>query len=641
MQSFLQAGKVLRCHSLPRVYRLSGCSSLSADLVLRFYHDDGRRRLSAFWVPTGGITPTKHTKEDSHSLLINAGFIRQAHSGLFHFLPLGLRVQEKAERLLDKHMLQLGASKLSLSTFSSEDLWEKTGRLQASSSEASANSSQLFKLQDRKGGKYLLSPTHEEEITSLIGMIVKSYKELPLRLYQISRKYRDEPRPRQGLLRTREFLMKDLYTFDATTEQALQTYQTVRQTYHAFFSELKLPFLTAEASSGEIGGSLSHEYHFPSKKGEDNLVICSHCNHVVNEELAESRVSRSYRTSKIRDEGFSGDVKFQNSDPNKPWVGISRDRNALVQVFLPREIEVPAASGKRFRVTEINPYAIKRMFTDIDLGVDSPYELFEASRATPKEARIIRFVDMRYVLQGSFTVAPNVSSVMSGDVSIPVEDRFFGADDMVDFVRIETGDSCPNCSEGTLKIESAVELGHTFHLGTRYSTPLELIIDADPSQKDSQQEIKSLSSQSVTRSDRMPVQMGCHGIGVSRLIAAVADSLADAKGLNWPRVMAPFEAIIVPTKGLESEAPNVYDLLTASKDCPPQPPIDAILDDRERNFGWKLKDADMIGYPVIVILGRDWRKERRCEVQCRRLTVKESVSADDLQSYVEQLLEQL
>ena len=472
--------------------------------------------------------------------------------------------------------------------------------------------------------------------------------------------------------------MKDLYTFDATTEQALQTYETVRQTYHAFFGELKLPFLTAEASSGEIGGSLSHEYHFPSKKGEDNLVVCSHCDYVVNEELAESSISHCHRPSKIRDEGvvtdresntsgykhaqryfetgplnlrpagkLGGDINPQTSDPTKPWIGISRDRNTLVQVFLPREIEVSAAAGKHFRATEINPYAIKRMFTDIDLGVDNPYELFEAYIAmtaeaeTAKEARIIRVVDMRYVLQGSFNIMPDVSSAMSGGVNIPIEDRFFEAENMVDFVRIETGDSCPNCSEGTLKIENAVELGHTFHLGTRYSTPLELMVDADPSQKDSQQEITSISSRSVRRSDRMPVQMGCHGIGVSRLIAAVADSLADSKGLNWPRVMAPFEAIIIPTKGLESEAPNIYDLLTASKGWPPQPPIDAILDDRERNFGWKLKDADMIGYPVIVIIGRDWNKERKCEVQCRRLTVKESVSADDLQSYVEQLLQQL
>ena len=438
--------------------------------------------------------------------------------------------------------------------------------------------------------------------------------------------------------------MKDLYTFDATTEQALQTYEAVRQTYHAFFGELKIPFLTAKASSGEIGGSLSHEYHFPSKKGEDNLVICSHCNYVVNEELAESSISHSHRYSKIRDEG-GGYIESQASDPNKPWVGISRDRNTLVQVFLPREIEVSAAAGKRFRVTEINPYAIKRMFTDIDLGVDNPVELFEeamtAEAETPKEARIIRVVDMRYILQGSFTVMPNVSSVKCRGVNIPFEDRFVDADNLVDFVRIETGDSCPNCSEGTLKIESAVELGHTFHLGTRYSTPLELMIDADPSQKDSQQEITSTPSQSVTRSDRMPVQMGCHGIGVSRLIAAVADSLADSNGLNWPRVIAPFEAIIIPTKGLESEAPNVYDLLTASKGWPSQSPIDAILDDRERNFGWKLKDADMIGYPVIVILGRDWKKERKCEVQCRRLTVKESISADDLRSYVEQLLQRL
>lgn len=668
MKSFLRAEEVLRSHHLPKFSKSPSCSRVGAGLGLRFYHDDGRRRLSGFWVPTGGIAPTGHANEDSHSLLISAGFIRQAHSGLFQFLPLGLRIQEKIERLLDKHMLRLGASKLSLSTFSSEDLWKKTGRLDSSSSE-------LFRLQDRKGGKYLLSPTHEEEITSLVGSIVKSYKELPLRLYQISRKYRDEPRPRQGLLRTREFLMKDLYTFDATAEQALQTYETVRQAYSAFFNELRLSYLTAEASSGDIGGSLSHEYHFPSKKGEDKLVSCNSCNYVANEELAESRISQTHKLPNVGDEdvitaqtsdtsdyeytqrysksglqglsrggNFDGDIESRASDPNKQWYGISQDRNTLIQVILPREIEVLAGAKKRYRVTEINHYAIKRIFSDLDLGVENPFEVFKTERAgtvegkTRKAARIFRVVDMRCILRRPHSVLPNISSIPIEGVDIPIVDVFTEAGNMVDLVRIETGDPCPNCDEGSLKIESAVELGHTFHLGTRYSTPLEATIDADPSQKHSQRETTSIPSQTVTLSERMPVQMGCHGIGVSRLIAAVADSLADSKGLNWPRVMAPFEAIIIPIKGSESEAPDVYDLLTTNN---PRGTIDAILDDRERNFGWKLKDADMIGYPVIVILGRDWKKERKCEVQCRRLGVKESVSADDMQSFVEQLLRQL
>lgn len=469
--------------------------------------------------------------------------------------------------------------------------------------------------------------------------------------------------------------MKDLYTFDATTEQALQTYATVRQAYSAFFNELRLPYLTAEASSGEIGGSLSHEYHLPSKKGEDNLVICSSCDYVANEELAESSISRAHRPPKIRDHNLvaahrpdisdheyvqrysekgllglrlggniDGDIEPQASYLNKQWFGISQDRCFLVQVLLPREVEVPAAAGKRYRMAEINPYAIKKMFAELDLGVENPLEIFKAERAVTvegesrKEARIFRVVDMRYILRRPPSIATSISSILIEGVDIPIEDRFSDADNMVDLVRIETGDSCPNCDQGTLKIESAVELGHTFHLGARYSTPLEATIDADPSQKDPQREAASMPNQPITLSDRMPVQMGCHGIGVSRLIAAVVDSLADSKGLNWPRVIAPFESVIISTKGLESEAANVYDLLTTIN---PQGPIDAILDDRERSFGWKLKDADMIGYPVIVILGRDYWKARKCEVQCRRLKVKESVPADDLQFFVEQLLRQL
>lgn len=465
--------------------------------------------------------------------------------------------------------------------------------------------------------------------------------------------------------------MKDLYTFDATNEKALQTYQTVHQVYNAFFSEFKIPYLTAEASSGNIGGNLSHEYHFPSKKGEDNLVCCSSCDYVINEEVAESRTARAQRYSKSADEDasrpqqvHSSGWKQWNSEPESlaagkhldanidpqanQWLGIGQDRNTLVQAFLPYEVETRKAAGKEYRKTEINPYAIKRIFPELDLGVEDPLEAFKAEQIrgtaageTQNKACILRVVDMRYLLQKHPLNFPNSSLITVGGVRVPVQNKFAEGRKLVDLVRIETGDLCPMCDEGTLKIESAVELGHTFHLGTRYSTPLEATIDADPSQKDSQQETSNVPRQPVTQSDRIPVQMGCHGIGVSRLIAAVADALADSKGLNWPRVMAPFEAIIIPTKGSESEAADVYDLLTTREAHGSEGPIDTVLDDRKRDFGWKIKDADMIGYPIIVILGRGWKSERECEVQCRRLSIKKSVSAEKLGAFVEGLLQQL
>ncbi len=469
--------------------------------------------------------------------------------------------------------------------------------------------------------------------------------------------------------------MKDLYTFDASIKQALQTYQTVQQAYNAFFSELKIPHLTAEASSGEIGGNLSHEYHFPSKKGEDNLVCCSSCDYVVNEELAESRIARAHRHPKSSKndvsvpqgrnssswkqcspdpgqlepgEHLGASIEPEIRDGETQWLGISHDRSTLVHASLPHEVEIRTATGKGYRKTEINPHTIKRVFPEIDLGAEDPLGLFKAGRnigtakeKTSRETRILRVIDMRYLLQQPPPNLSNPSSSPIGGIDAPIERRFAEADKMVDLVRIQTGDPCPNCDKGALKVESAVELGHTFNLGTRYSLPLEAMIDADPSQKDSPEETSSIPRQPVALSDRIPVQMGCHGIGVSRLIAAVADSLVDDTGLNWPRIIAPFEAVIISTKGSESGSTDVYDLLTTIHGDRSQGPIDAILDDRKRDFGWKIKDADMIGYPIIVILGRSWESSRGCEVQCRRLSVRKLVFADDLRAFLEELLQHL
>lgn len=539
-------------------------------------------------------------------------------------------------------MVELSASKLSLSTFSSEDLWHKTGRLENSKSE-------LFQLEDRKGGRYLLSPTHEEEITSLVGSIVKSYKELPLRLYQISRKYRDEPRPRQGLLRTREFLMKDLYTFDTTREEALKTYEIVRQAYTGLFDELKIPYLTAEASSGEIGGDLSHEYHITTPKGEDKIVSCDACDYVANEEVAESKINGRIRELHFPNQSTLGIVdssilmdfpnnELQTQPMSTQWFGITKDRSTLVQAFLPYEGMISTSNGLQCRKPEINPYVIRRLCPQLDLSVENPVKawndhhqaLTASGRESPNGRHVMRAFDIRHRAHGRMSDLLDLTNLFmnpeAGAQKLYERTAAHECPDRLDLVRIENGDACPRCSKGQLKVETAVELGHTFHLGTRYSRPLSATF---------------LSQDMATTSSQAPMQMGCHGIGVSRLIAAVAERLADVKGLNWPRVIAPFEAVVISTKGQEEGAEEVYDIL-ADKRRPLFPEaLNTIIDDRKKEFGWKLNDADLIGYPVIVVVGRDWKKGRECEVQCRRLGVRINVAAMDLRHEVDNILEQL
>ncbi|OCK78928.1 prolyl-tRNA synthetase [Lepidopterella palustris CBS 459.81] len=558
----------------------------------RSLHVDGRNRLSTFWAPTGGISPTAE-EDGSHVLLIRGGFLRQAHSGVFHLLPLGLRVQDKLERAIDKHMRSIGASKLSLSSISSEELWKQTGRY--------SENSELLRLKDRRDSGFLLSPTHEEEITTLVAGIVNSYKDLPLRIYQISRKYRDERRPRQGLLRAKEFLMKDLYTFDYTPEMALETYDSVRNAYSEFFNELKIPYLVADADSGTMGGNLSHEYHYISPKGEDHVCSCDKCSYVANEELAQK--------GQRAPTNFTKDITI--------WLGVSKDKSTLVLVYLPKQLpssqddEKDASSN-----SHVNIHAVKEVYPDLDTSIESG----TLAQFPEKRFQYVRIFDHR--------VSPDVEDPVylnARDITThPISGK------PLDLTRIQTGDPCPRCEDGTLHVQRCVEVGHTFHLGMRYSEPLNAVVTL-PAQS---------SSKPATASGQVTMQMGCHGIGVSRLVGTVAALLCDSRGLNWPRAIAPFECVIVPTRGVEEDALEVYDTLrgTVRSDVD----IDAILDDRPiKELAWKLRDADLIGYPVILVLGRAWKKERKVEVQCRRLGVKEDVELGSLREVVQGILDKL
>lgn len=540
-------------------------------------------------------------------------------------LPLGQRVQEKLEKLINKHMAQLGASKLSLSSISSQALWQQTNRLEGYGQE-------LFRFSDRKDSAFLLAPTFEEEITTLVAKTIKSYKSLPLRLYQIGRKYRDEFRPRHGILRSREFVMKDLYTFDYSLQSALNTYEEARAAYNRIFGELKLPFLVAEASSGDIGGDLSHEYHLPSSIGEDNVISCTDCSYVANEELATSRPDLP------QDGSDTSGINASNGFTAEVWRGISKDRKTLLNVWYPAS----------FTNADVNTHALKSIVPGLDSSLEDVLPLWESTLKTPTSSisgqrpQLLNVIDYRLGSQfaenlekepGQFPILPNESSVELSQL----DQQFIRSTkgEPVNAIRIQDGDHCPRCTSGNLKVQKAIELGHTFHLGTKYSDALDARVQVPSAMVD---DVHAVPTQSASMTS-VSMQMGCHGIGVSRIIGAVADHLADGRGLNWPRVIAPFEVVVIPGRNAEEDAATVSDSLTQSSGT--SPPIDLVLDDRAESFPWKLKDADLVGYPVIVILGRKWTSDRVCEVQCRRLGSVEFVPLDQLQEHINKLLAQL
>ncbi|KAF2743140.1 prolyl-tRNA synthetase [Sporormia fimetaria CBS 119925] len=536
----------------------------------RFIATDSRNRLSRFWTPTGLVeadlkaqdaqqkdAKPNAPKDHSYSFLARAGYLRQVQSGIFHLLPLGLRVQNKLEALIDKHMSSVAAAKVALSSISTEALWKKSGRYSANS--------ELLRVKDRRDSGFLLAPTHEEEITAMVAASIKSYKDLPIRLYQIGRKYRDERRPRNGLLRAKEFVMKDLYTFDYTHENALETYEAVRSAYNNLFDELNIPYTVAQADSGNMGGKLSHEYHFIHHSGEDKIWSCDGCEYVANEELVQHKTEE------------------KPSDHVMVYTAISADHKTRINIH----VGMPGAKDQYNTFVwdqHLNPHAIRSAVEALEVELATGLEQDTLAHLVSNTTNTVNVYDIRLRSQLDSAEADKASH---------------------DLEAILPGDTCPKCEKGHLTPAPGIEVGHTFHLGTRYSKPLNAVV-ATPE-----------------NAEKVAVHMGCHGIGVSRLIGAAAALLHDEKGLNWPRAIAPFEVILMAAPGVpEEEVAEVYDTLSGAG-------VDVVLDDRTgKSLGWKLKDADLIGYPVVAILGKAWKTERKVEVQCRRLGVKGELMAE-------------
>jgi prolyl-tRNA synthetase len=539
-------------------------------------------RMSSLFLRTLRDDPAD-AEVDSHRLLVRAGYIRRTSAGIYSWLPLGYRVLRKVEQIVREEMDAAGAQEVLLSIAQPLELWERSGRDQA-------YGPLMFRLLDRKETGYCLSPTAEELVTSIVAQEYGSYRDLPLNLYQINWKYRDELRPRFGLLRGREFLMKDAYSFDLDLDGFRTSYRGMYDAYHRVFERCGLTFRAVEADSGEMGGSESREFMAVAAVGEDDFVWCSSCEYAANVEAAR------------RGAGASAGVALGED--------LERERPPMEELHTPG---VPGIAGVADLLKVEPGTLLKSIVFDVDgeLGlaiVPGDREVNEVALAaalSPKPVRLYDdddFAAHRELPKGYVGPHYEDASVVVADPSVKaatgwvtganrvdhhvrnaVVGRDFDVDVWADIVSVVPGDPCPRCGE-PLSIDRGIEVGHVFNLGTKFSKAFD-------------------AHYTDEKGEQHPMVMGCYGIGVSRVVAAVAEEHHDEHGLAWPAAVAPYAVhlIVVPGRGdtastVIAEAERVYEDLRGRG-------IDVLYDDRDVSPGVKFADADLVGMPVQLVIG--------------------------------------
>ena len=414
-----------------------------------------------------------------------------------------------------------------------------------------------------------------------------------------------------------------------------------------------------------MGGNLSHEYHIISKVGEDSIICCTTCGEVLNEEVADPTYPEFLWGGAARIGLTDLALRRYVNEPGnshpllQQWICMDKTGKAFVQVISPSKAALQALGLKVLQAPTIATSVLEKAFPDIELDLSKQIDPEKLAHYLPPPSETLTMIRAYDALLLPLAPTPSFSAREDAEVSnkgpggvtpshyltqsmivdgrhIPVTEISIPGRPRL--TRTMTGDACTECEQGRVQVETAIELGHTFHLGTRYSKPLDAIVAinaADPDVTDGQ-------GQNTAKPTKVPMEMGCHGIGVSRLVATIAHVLADAKGLNWPRVVAPFEVVVVShPKVTPSDEEQVYDQL-ATRHALDEDPLDVILDDRTKDLSWKLNDADLIGYPVIVVLGRRWIKgDKMCEVQCRQLKVKKEVPLGELNKVIQRLFKKL
>lgn len=523
-------------------------------------------------IPTMKEAPADATNA-SHVLLARAGYIRRVGAGIYDFLPLGLRVLRKVEAVVRQEMDRAGALEILMPALLPADYFKETGRWDL-------YGDVLFRLHDRKGGDYHLGPTHEEIVTDIARRELRSWRDLPKILYQVQVKFRDEPRPRGGLLRCREFLMKDAYSFDVSEEAALRSYEQMRRAYVQIFDRMGLTYRMVQADAGAIGGSTSAEFQVLVDSGEDAIVACDKCDYAANVEVATVRP------------GVEGEAAAPTEEPvvriHTPGHGGIEDVAKLLGVSKAAMLKslLYVAGGTTVMAVvrgdhEVNEILLARALGASEVFLAAEKEVVSATGAGVGFAGPMGFKGKVVVDRAATLVPDGITGANETDWHLT--HVRFGRDyegEVVDIRLAATGDPCPRCDGGKLMSYRGIEAGHIFVLGTKYSTAMRATF------VDDQQEQRALV-------------MGCYGIGVSRLVATTIEQHHDEAGIRWPMSVAPYQVHLV-TLGTEdrvvSTASQLYDALEEAG-------VEVLWDDRDERPGVKFKDADLIGIPLRITVG--------------------------------------
>jgi len=554
------------------------------------------------FLPTGREVPSD-AEVVSHQLMIRAGMIRKLTSGIYNYLPLGYRVVRKVEQIIREEMNRAGAQELFMPMVQPADLWRESGRW-------SLYGKELLRFRDRRDSECCLGPTHEEVITDIVRNEVKSYRQLPLNLYQIQIKFRDEIRPRFGVMRCREFAMKDAYSFDADEEGAEASYRKMFEAYERIFTRCGLRFRAVEADSGSIGGSFSHEFLVIADSGEDAMVFCERCGYAANLEKAE--IARPEETP--LDEG----AFLPLEEVHTPEVRTIEEVCAFLSVRPQDVIKtlVFSADGKPAAVLirgdeEVNEIKVKN-FLGCDVLEMAMDDMIVQVAGSPRG--FVGPIGISCPVYADYSVMNRLNMVAGANrEDYHVKNVNFGRDFpkpvFADLRAVREGDSCPRCGK-EIRFARGIEVGHVFKLGTKYSAPMKAhFLDRDGKER--------------------PMVMGCYGIGVGRTVAACIEQNHDRDGIIWPMSIAPYQVIVTPVNvneaPLREAAEKVYEALAERG-------VEAILDDRDERAGVKFKDADLIGIPLRVTVGPKRLAEGKVEIRERRtgaVTVVEIDKAAD------------
>lgn len=548
----------------------------------------------------------------SHQYMLKAGMMRKVSNGLYAFLPLALRSIRKVEDIVREEMNAIGSQEILMPITQPAEIWKQSERWDVYGEE-------MFKLNDRHGHEYCLGPTHEELVTVLAKMDTSSYKQLPVSLYQIQNKYRDEKRPRFGLMRSREFIMKDAYTFDMDEEGLDRQYHLMYDAYTRIFTRCGLHFRPVVADSGAIGGSGSHEFEVIADSGEADIVYCKDCDFAANIEAVEPKaLSSSVHNDKAKEIVETPGQHTIQMVCDFLHVPVVCSVKAVVYK-LDDTVVLALVRGDH----EVNEVRLQNLFNAVNVGLASDEDL--------KRCGLIA----GYISPIGLKKADNFEIIVDTTV-MEMEDACCGAnavdkhyvhvnpkrdfgDVRVETIRLITAeDCCPKCG-GMIELKKGIEVGQVFKLGTKYSEKLGCTyLDRD--------------------GKTHPMVMGCYGIGITRTVAASIEQNHDKDGIIWPVAIAPYEVVIVPAnnkdEGVMNAARHLYDEMEDCRD-------EVILDDRDERAGIKFKDADLIGYPIRVTIGKKWKESGLVEVRLRRSGVVTEVALMDCKTKVLEMLEEL